>query len=268
MPWCYPCDRYFHSDHSLQQHLDNSAAHVEYECETCTRTFASDRACDQHMDALDHWAPKFECDTCTAKFKTQRAANQHMEARGHWSNYCADCDRRFENENNLRMHLNSRIHRGTGVECPFCKRGFVTASGVSHHLETGSCPNAPTVNRQSLYHNIRSRDSQGFITDQKQLEWHSEMSATERSWNGYNYECYLCHREFSELRTLNRHLNSPIHQQKLYHCPNRQCSREFVSLAAMFNHLESETCQFIRFGQVQQRVTGILTGRQRLIGFS
>ena len=167
-------------------------------------------------------------------------------------------------------HLNSRIHRGTGVACPFCNCGFTSASGVSHHLETGSCPNNTDIDRSTIYHAIRQRDPHGIVTF-KQLEWHSEtptqVEAPERAWNGQNYECYLCHRQFLALQGLKQHLNSPAHQQKIYHCPSRKCARPFVSLAAMFNHLESESCGFIRFEQVQQNVNGILTGRQRLIGF-
>lgn len=51
---------------------------------------------------------------------------------------------------------------------------------------------------------------------------------------------------------LNLHLNSPAHREKIYHCPNtRGCNKEFVSLGALFNHLESEACGYMRFGGVQ-----------------
>jgi hypothetical protein len=287
MPWCDPCDRFFPTERGLQQHLDNSSAHAySYECETCTRTFATERACNQHMNELDHWEPTYECETCTATFSTQYACDRHMDISRHRRHYCYECQRGFQNDNNLRMvcppssrrevgrwlrrdvkHLNSRIHQGAAVACPFCERGFTSASGVSHHLETGSCPKATNLNRDTIYNSIRARDTQGVIT-MKQLEWNSEFVATERSFNGYNYVCFICRREFSTLVDLNKHLKSPVHQQKLYHCPNRRgCGKEFVSLAAMFNHLESESCGFIRFGQVNDRVSGMLTGRQRFIAF-
>lgn len=63
---------------------------------------------------------------------------------------------------------------------------------------------------------------------------------------------------------LNMHLNSPKHKEKVYHCPNRRggCAKQFVSLAGLFNHLESETCSFMRFDKVQQHASMILDGRR------
>lgn len=72
-------------------------------CNTCPRTFASERACVQHMNALDHWAPTFTCDTCPLAFRSQQDCHQHMHTVGHWQNYCTECKRAFDTENNLRM---------------------------------------------------------------------------------------------------------------------------------------------------------------------
>lgn len=76
----------------------------------------------------------------------------------------------------------------------------------------------------------------------------------------------MCHRDFNTRRALDQHLNSPVHQQKIYHCPNRRCGKEFVALAGMFGHLESESCSFMRFENVQKHVGNVLSGN-RLITF-
>lgn len=39
-----------------------------------------------------------------------------------------------------------------------------------------------------------------------------------------------------------------------------------MSLAALCNHLESESCAFMRFEQVQERVKGVFTS-SRMISF-
>lgn len=169
------------------------------------------------------------------------------------------------------QHLNSKIHRGQNIPCPFCKVKFTTASGVSHHLETGSCPNAGNLNHQNIHRMIRERDVHGVITN-KLIEWKeesfSQYSATDRAFNGYNWECYICHKEFNAKFSLNNHLNSPVHRQKVYHCPNAKakCGKDFVSLAALFNHLESESCVFMRFEKVQKHAADLFTGR-KLIAF-
>lgn len=171
-------------------------------------------------------------------------------------------------------HLNSNVHRGNNVQCPFCRTEYTTASGLSHHLESGSCPKAATVNREVILSMIRKRDPQGTITN-KQIEWQNESSvkityeANCLAWNGSAWECYICHGQFSTINGLNMHLNSPHHKGKIYHCPNKKgaCDKEFVSLGGLFNHLESESCSYMRFEKVQKHVSNMFNGH-RFIAFT
>jgi hypothetical protein len=167
-------------------------------------------------------------------------------------------------------HLNSRTHRGRNISCPFCKAALTTASGLSHHLETGSCRQARNINHDTIHKTIRQRDPGGVFT--KKLLTHPDFDVqdivTGAAWNGSSYECYLCHRAHPTLYALNQHLDSPAHDEKLYHCPNRNCNREFVRLASLFNHLESESCNFVRFEKIQSSVRDFITGQQRLVGFT
>ena len=143
----------------------------------------------------------------------------------------------------------------------------MSASGVAHHVESGGCPRAKGANRQTVFNMLRQRDPNGLITNNL-LEWnHTETWSSDRAWNGQAYECYLCHRGFARQSALDQHLGSPAHAQKVYHCPNGRCRREFVSLAALFNHLESESCRFVRFDQVQRGVGDMIAGN-RMIAFN
>ncbi|KAJ5160854.1 uncharacterized protein N7482_007858 [Penicillium canariense] len=269
---CATCSETFYLSWDCDEHMDDYDHWAE--CETCDRLFRSQAACNQHMNMLGHMRPKIPCESCDRAFQTQAAANQHMDALDHWKTYCKACDRHFQNENNMRMHLRSKIHRGTDVPCPFCKAGFVTASGMAHHLETGSCPKAPKLNRETILKMARHSDQHGLITN-KQIGWHDEgrveYEATSAAWNGHHWECYLCHKQLKTVTSLNQHLNSPVHQQKVYHCPNRKnCGKEFVSLAALFNHLESESCKIMRFERVQQvqrQLTDAFLNRRLLRSF-
>ncbi|KAH6644751.1 hypothetical protein C7974DRAFT_430449 [Boeremia exigua] len=263
---CGICGRSFNSWQACHQHMD--ATGHGYECETCVHEFYTyDSACD-HMYEYDHWRKQFECEGCSSSFDTRAEAKRHMQQEDHWRTYrCQSCDRGFENENNLRQHLNSNTHRGTDITCPFCKRSFATATGVAHHLEAGSCRNARSLNRDTILTEIWRRDPSHLIT-KKLLTYHSEpsLTATSASWNPYigKYECYLCHKAFSELHSLNSHVNSPAHKDNVYHCPGQTCRKEFRALAALFNHLESETCGAVRFDAVQRNVGGILSGQRRI----
>ena len=52
----------------------------------------------------------------------------------------------------------------------------------------------------------------------------------------------------------------------MYHCPGRAREKQFIALAPLFNHLESEACGTVRFDAVQKSGGGYLSGR-RMIGF-
>ncbi|KAJ5158992.1 Zinc finger C2H2 [Penicillium coprophilum] len=297
---CATCNDEFWYQSDCDEHMHDYGHWIE--CDTCNRLFRSQFACHQHMDALDHWAPTFECETCTSTFRTQNAANSHMNAKRHWlptvpcqkcpmkfhtegaaenhmrakghyKTYCHECDRHFRDENCLRQHLNSKTHRGTNIPCPFCRTGYVTASGVSHHLESGSCPQAQGLNRDKIHRIIQQLDPNGVVC-KKQIAWHDEenvtYSVTDNAWNGSFWVCYICKRGFNSRQALGSHVNSPVHKEKVYHCLNRGCRKEFHSLASLFNHLESESCGFVRFDGVQQvhkRLNDAIMGRRMITGF-
>ncbi|KAI1461519.1 hypothetical protein F4805DRAFT_235423 [Annulohypoxylon moriforme] len=236
---------------------------MSFKCLDCPRVFRDWHARYQHCNATDHSPLNYECRCCDEIWSTSELRRDH-EAKEH--NYCSDCDRTFNNANNLKMHLNSRKHRGTGIKCPFCKTGFVSATGLAHHLEGGRCSAASSLNRDMVYRAVRMKDPDGVLA-KKLIGWHgsSTYEATGSAWNGDAWECYLCHRNFVSMNVLNGHLNSPAHQQALYHCPNRHaCGRDFKTLAAVMNHLESESCGYSRFEAVQNTVTQIVSGDRRL----
>ncbi|KAI0121923.1 hypothetical protein F4814DRAFT_194350 [Daldinia grandis] len=262
-------------------------------CGTCEREFVTWRSREQHMDALDHSTPEHECDKCSRFFNSRSAAVNHMNVKNHWFHecsicnetrptddqvkeheieehfYCADCDRTFNTYNNIKMHLNSRVHRGINIDCPFCRNPYTSATGLAHHLERGACPRAPCLDRDEVYKLIRVKDPGGLIS-KKLIGWSGSPNylATYEAWNGRAFECYLCHRTFASLESLNQHLRSPAHQQNLYHCPSRLlCGREFISLAGIMNHLESESCGYTRFENVQRASQNIMNPTQ-LISFN
>ncbi|KAL5936775.1 hypothetical protein ACKVV1_011469, partial [Pyricularia oryzae] len=223
-------------------------------------------AVNQHMDALGHWAEsEYECDDCSDAFSEEENLRDH-EISEHF--YCDLHDRYFQDENSIRNHLNGSSHRKADLTCPFCKTMRTNATGLIHHLERGACPSAP-IDRSKLYDEIRRRDPNNILTN-KLLMWQDTdtYEATEKAWNANanGFECYFCHRSFKKLESLNQHLKSPKHREDIYHCPNRDCSKESPTLAAIINHLESESCRFLGFEAVQQTAQRIVTPG-RMIAF-
>jgi hypothetical protein len=130
--------------------------------ETYDKKFYTQTAVDQHMADTGHRAPTFACQTCEKKFHTQSAADQRMRELTHSKHYYQDCEAMLWNEKDLRMvgfhnHAplnmrsyhsdrpisNSKVHRGSRLICPYCEATYISASGLTHHLEANSCPRAP-----------------------------------------------------------------------------------------------------------------------------
>lgn len=131
------------------------------------------------------------------------------------------------------------------------------------HLESGSCHSG--ANRRIIDRYVREYDRSNVITNPARLfaSGNSEditYYATEASWNGLSYECYLCHSGFRSLSALNQHLASPRHQSKIYYCPLDSCRLEFSTLSALCQHIESERCGVGRFKTVQQAMDSIVGG--------
>lgn len=192
--------------HSSRDHT----AIMSYDCNCCRRRFNSQHAQWQHKADKNHF--DYECNCCYETWETER---MHKDHEANYHHYCADCDRSFMNLNNIQQHLRSAAHLGASIICPFCKRGFTTATGLVHHIENSACPKAKNLDRDAIYSLVRLKDPSGLIS-KKLIGWAGSDSfqATARTWNPYSgaYECYLCNRTFGQLSSLNQHLQSPARE--------------------------------------------------------
>ncbi|KAF5594848.1 hypothetical protein FPANT_4758 [Fusarium pseudoanthophilum] len=224
--YCIDCDKLFYAGRKARDQHCQATGHASpaFECDSCSDCFEDEYDRRQHMNLEQHWrlnAPT--CQLCGDKAVTQAEIREH-EIESHF--HCADCNRQFMNANNLRMHLNSKLHRVSAVKCPFCRATCNTATGLSHHLERGSCPRVP-MDRSKLYRYIKNRDHRSIITN-KELAWHGEKTYAinpTAAWNPWSkaFECYLCHKLHTTLFGLKKHLESPRHQQTLscaYYSPH------------------------------------------------
>jgi len=136
-----------------------------------------------------------------------------QEPVGYVQTYCTDCKRSFQSESNLLHHLNSKVHQPANVRCPGrgWNKAFVSNAALVLHFETGTCPSRLT--REELNRIIVRADTNNYITNPARLLTgplgRSEPPAptvtwaTELSFNGTAYECFLCHSTFTTLARLN-----------------------------------------------------------------
>ena len=146
--------------------------------------------------------------------------------------------------------MKSSVHVGKNVKCPWCPNKFTNLTGVCLHLESGSCTSG--INRTKINQYCREVDPNHIFTN-KRIGWYDDDEgpagtthiASPASWDGSCYRCYFCPRGFTKLSSLNQHLASPVHEERIYHCP--RCKREYIALSGLVNHMESENCGPFRF---------------------
>jgi len=184
--------------------------------------------------------------------------------------YCTDCGRSFQNENNLRQHLNSKLHQPAIYSCPGrgCTKSFISPAALTLHFESDTCPSGMT--REQLNRRVVRADTNNYITNPSRLltgplGWNEPPAstttwATELSWNGDAYECFLCNSEFGTLARLDQHLKSPRHDEKIYICPKGDCRAEFVTLSGLCQHVEGGSCGVRMFKRVRDTMESLTRG--------
>lgn len=75
--------------------------------------------------------------------------------------------------------------------------------------------------------------------------------ATENAFNGNGYECHICSKVFHTLNSLDKHLNSPAHDDEEFQCP--KCNIKFTLTSGLISHLESRSCGLSGIQDVEQR---------------
>ncbi|KAJ5344138.1 uncharacterized protein N7506_002503 [Penicillium brevicompactum] len=216
-------------------------------CESCHSPFASILSRNQHMNTHDHWDAQIECHSCKRMFDTQNAANEHMRDYNHFPDHsCAACDNPVESDTPSCAHTRTKVRSDIMFRCPYCKGEYIAPSGIPTHIEAGVCTTACATSRRALYERIQYLDPTGMITN--------------GAADGCDWICRLCLKDFFDVDELISHLDSPIHDAKIYHCltdPN-VCGRRFSSLSALFSHLEHGSCGYLRFVQIETILMNLL----------
>ncbi|KAF8953637.1 hypothetical protein BDZ97DRAFT_1871436 [Flammula alnicola] len=203
-------------------------------CAKCDRFFVSQVALDAHLRTSSTHRPP----------KPPKSSPKPRE-----SHRCSECDRGFKSASKLTQHTNSLAHKNRALSCPIvnCSCKFKSASGVAHHVESGKAH--PEISRHDVTHAIQTMDVNGTISINRRISGPSNVSgsastityiATQESFNGKHYVCFLCSKMFRAIDRLNAHLNSPAHDADEFKCP--QCCREFKLVSALTQHIEAGGC--------------------------
>ncbi|KAJ7067493.1 hypothetical protein C8F01DRAFT_1019202 [Mycena amicta] len=243
--YCLRCRRSFVNAQAFREHIQHSSAHRE-----------DPLAVPGHSQwQFDRGRPY--CLECRKVYRDDNGLHDHYrQSKRH--EYCEQCRRLFANTNELVSHLQSSDHVPPKIPCPMhvsnCRQWFVDGPSLIAHIDSGCLPGMP---REFLDRWVReyprNRPAPPFVPaandEEPDTGGAARHIATQEAFNGWKYECYLCHGTFRLLSALNNHLRqSPLHKEdRGFTCSGTVCTRSFPTLASLWAHVESETCGVVRF---------------------
>jgi len=257
---CEECDVSFLSFMALQSHL-NSPKH-SYDYPSSEDDSDAEESSDEDVSDAESDDDPY-CSGCKRQFTDMTALNQHL-AYSSKHNWCFDCSRDFQSDTSLEQHRNSLAHRERDFKCPFCESMFKSPSGIALHIESG-CHKltrhhvTAAVRSMKIVPNISIKRITGRVVPSTVRTY----IASEASFNGTAYDCFLCHKKFKTLPGLNGHLNSPAHDDDEFRCP--KCKSEFKLISGFVQHLESRSCGLAKTTQIDNYFNDLTGQFSRLL---
>lgn len=211
------------------------------------------------------------CNPCNRDFVNNTALVQHQSSKHTGSGSGRRRKRVASRKKPVQKHSS---HRPKTIRCPGsnCTRSFISVSALTQHLESGACRS--NVDRAFVNRIVIRSDGNNVITNPVRLirgpdGYEAPEStctyASANSWNGMFHGCFLCNREFRLFESLDQHMQSPVHEQNIYRCPNRDsCPREFTTLSGLCQHIEQGSCGVRRSKYARLAIQSLIVGFQRL----
>jgi len=167
----------------------------DFFCDECNVHFHRKYHWQRHLLTKKHDRKTFHpCSQCDREFKRKASLTRHLKgAHAEDRPYaCRDCDRRFTDRDDLKVHLHS--HSGAKrYPCSKCSRSFSLKSSLKTHLSKKH----KSKRKHSFYCNVCKKR----YCDEQSLQRHNRLHNGEKP-----FACYVCNKRFSRREVLKTHL--------------------------------------------------------------
>ena len=130
--------------------------------------------------------------------------------------HCPDCDRSFNNSNELKMH--AQVHRPKTISCPICGQGrYASAANAVQHFESGYCVCCPGRDnaRQKIFEFTQQRGEMRHMLASPPLQLGYQYGYENEAVPDLPYACQYCDKMFKNLSQLMQHCDNR-HNSTLY----------------------------------------------------
>ncbi|CAG9764763.1 unnamed protein product [Ceutorhynchus assimilis] len=132
---CHICNKGFHKECTMTQHLRTHSSNQLFECHLCPQKFKYKSSLTLHINEHIN-RPSYACNYCDKTFKRQRLLRIHKTVvhKNVKKFKCRKCDKAFTN--NWALHSHLRLHMGfKPFSCPFCTMVFVDTTNRHRHVK-------------------------------------------------------------------------------------------------------------------------------------
>ncbi|KAI5636824.1 zinc-finger double domain-containing protein [Phthorimaea operculella] len=244
---CLECFAAFETFDTLKEHFTN--LHRYAECDYCGKQFAHKRIVATHIER-NHLPQNNKCTICNTTYSNNTQKKRHMRIKHRIerteSAYCVQCDRQFDNETQLRLHVYHSIkhkHEWRQERSSFIFFVFLySRKQVKRQLKCPECPNV-YLRKDSLknhYNLVHAKKKEFYCNycDKAFLNKEKHKRHMRVRHEGYklpkNKLCNICGRGFSCKLILENHIRTHTGERP-FACPH--CTSSFAQKVALRSHI-------------------------------
>ncbi|KAL9881118.1 zinc finger Y-chromosomal protein-like [Glossina fuscipes fuscipes] len=255
-PYVKCCDSTFHATSTLVQHINWHKNPNIYRCNTCGKKMRSQNGLTRHLgiahgEDLD-MLQRFKCKKCSRGFRSRKLYEKHVKSHVQGSDFsCHVCNKKYNNSNNLRRHIESIHENIYFFVCDVCGKQFKSKGSFERHCREHQgiiepplqCPlclvwlkNRHSLRLHELNHNKKPTPCNICGKNFKTI---NSLRRHKAYWHGMekNLRCTFCDKIFRQERNLKEHI--AIHTgDQLYACPH--CHKESRSKSNMYVHIKRQ----------------------------
>lgn len=199
-----------------------------YKCELCNKSFRSSHQVRYHIYCDPNVEKPLKCSECGVKFKTGYQLKQHMQLHSDTYFECAECGKRFAHDASAKKHFKKHV--------PAAQLRSEKPERLPRIPNTGeyTCTICDKVFARKDY-----------------LKKHMICHTEEK-----RYKCGLCDKSYMRFNALKFHVQSTHEKTEDYICNN--CHRAFSSLQSLQRHLQTHSASF----RLQCKICGLKSTRR------
>ena len=225
-PWEFELQEDY-AEHMVTGHKKSSGATLQ-SCDTCGRKFKNESKRIAHIQNHMNDVTMYKCEYCSYEFEDQDECTQHQNKcpkakDGTGKHACDFCDRRFQSETIMAMHMQKHLSNEPMHKCAECGWQFEQVHQLTFHLKTHK-GDKKTPSKKTPKKGQQS-EKPNTVCDQCERQFYYESQMKTHLANHFNgsvlYKCLYCPWMYEKETSLPRH----VEQYHAYYAPGNEFSK-------------------------------------------